>query len=542
MSQQKTAWLFGLAAGYCLIAMHLSWPNRGGSGFYLPWNMVGALFMALFILGAMLFSRPPLAVSGFFNRLALGGLILLLPACWAAEPWLSEALPRLLGLGLGVMAYLALLQIPLDRRRRRRLLTLLLAAAVIEALLGMAQYSLLQPGNGFGYDTLKNRPYGVFQQWNLMASFIATGLALALYLLSRRGRLSPLVSLLGGAMLTLAPLLLILIASRAGLLAAVLLAPWQWLMLHRLNRRRAGHALWLLAAGTLAGFALVALNGATRAIDVAEPIFYRLAYWQEAVRMIAERPWFGWGYGHFRHDFLHHFYQNHRSGMESASVTHPHNEVLLWGVEGGLLSLCGVGVIGWGLWRLLRRRARPLRPAPWQAALPILLHMMVEYPLYLSAAHAVLLLAILRAGDLRRRCRLPPMAQRASRGAAAVSAALMLIYMLNGLHSALIITRVEKTGLRQFAPMNQVISPTPWQTRYDFDSQLRLLLQYPRTRDAAALRSYRRWAENEIRVRPEANIYFNLIRVSRLLQQPQRAAQLQSQARRLFPHDGRFEE
>ncbi|CAI2452685.1 Domain of uncharacterised function (DUF3366) [Serratia ficaria] len=118
----------------------------------------------------------------------------------------------------------------------------------------------------------------------------------------------------------------------------------------------------------------------------------------------------------------------------------------------------------------------------------------------------------------------------------------MLIYMLNGLHSALIITRVEKTGLRQFAPMNQVISPTPWQTRYDFDSQLRLLLQYPRTRDAAALRSYRRWAENEIRVRPEANIYFNLIRVSRLLQQPQRAAQLQSQARRLFPHDGRFEE
>ncbi|CAI2531756.1 PglL family O-oligosaccharyltransferase [Serratia liquefaciens] len=543
MSKSKAAWLFGLAAFYCLIAMHIYWPNRGGSGFYLPWNLVGGIFIALLIIGAMLFSRPPLATSGFFNLLASGSLILILPLLWAQQPWLSEALPRLMGLVLGVLAYFALLQIPLDRRWRRRLLMLLLAATVIEALLGLVQYSLLQPGNWMGYNTLKNRPYGIFQQWNLMASFMATGLALALYLLSARRPLSRSLQWLAAAMLLLAPLLLIVIASRVGLLAALLLSPLQLWMLYRLNRRRAGIALLLLMAGVSAGLLLVMLNGATRALMLPEPIFYRLTYWQEALDMIAERPWLGWGYGHFQHDFLHHFYTTHSSGMESVAISHPHNEILLWGVEGGLLSLSGITLIVWGLCRLLRHsRPVPLRPAPWLAALPILLHMMVEYPLYLSAAHAVLLLVILRVSDLRRRLRLPSHSQLPLRLTTAGIAALMVPYLLNGLHSALIITAVEKSGLRQFGPMSQVITPTPWQVRYDYDMQLRQLLQYPQTRDMATLLSYQQWAENEIRVRPDANIYINLMAVSRLLQQPQRAADLQRQAKRLFPHDARFEE
>lgn len=543
MSKSKAAWLFGLVAFYCLIAMHIYWPNRGGSGFYLPWNLVGGIFIALMILGAMLFSQRPLVTSVFFNRLALGGLTLLLPLLWTQQPWLSEALPRLMGLVLGVLAYFALLQIPLDRVRRRNLLILLLAATVIEALFGLVQYTLLQPGNWIGYNSLKNRPYGIFQQWNLMASFMATGLALALYLLSNQRRMSYRLQWLSASILVLAPLLLIVIASRVGLLAALLLSPLQLWMLYRLNRRRATAALLLLIAGVATGILLVMLNGATRVITVAEPIFYRLTYWQEALRMIAERPWFGWGYGHFQHDFLHHFYTTHSTGMESVAISHPHNEILLWGIEGGLLSLSGVTVIFWGFWHLLQRtRALPLRPAPWMAALPILLHMMVEYPLYLSAAHAVLLLVILRTSDVRRRLRLPPRSQLTLRLLAAGVAVLMLPYLLNGLHSALIITAVEKTGLRQFAPMSQVMAPTPWQVRYDYDVQLQRLLQYPQTRDTATLLRYQQWAENEILVRPDANIYINLMAVSRLLQQPQRAADLQHQARRLFPHDMRFEE
>lgn len=90
--------------------------------------------------------------------------------------------------------------------------------------------------------------------------------------------------------------------------------------------------------------------------------------------------------------------------------------------------------------------------------------------------------------------------------------------------------------------MSQVISPTLWQTRYDYNIQLQRLLQYPRTRDPAALLSYQQWAENEIRVRPDPNIYVNLIAISRLQHQLWQAASLQRQASQLFPQDTRFEQ
>ncbi|WP_431224597.1 Wzy polymerase domain-containing protein [Serratia sp. L9] len=255
------------------------------------------------------------------------------------------------------------------------------------------------------------------------------------------------------------------------------------------------------------------------------------------------KPLLGWGYGSFQYQFLHHIHLTQPDLPLSFNLSHPHNELLLWAVEGGLPSLLGIALLGLGLWRLLRRRLRfPREPAPWIAMLPIALHMMVEYPLYLSAAHAIFLLVILRVSDVRLTYRRAAGTQRFARITAGGLSLLTLLYMVNGLHSALIINTVEKQGLKPFDTLQRVITPTPWQTRYDFDIHLHQLLQYPQSKDIAALRGYQRWAENEIRVRPEANIYFNLILVSRLLLQPQRAIDLLFEAQRLFPEDMRFKE
>lgn len=528
-----------ILAGYLLIAMHIHWPNRGGSGFYLPWNMVGIIVMMLVIIITMRFSGSPLFSSRLFSALLVGGVILLLPALWSAEPWLSEVMPRQLGLLSGILLYFALLQIPLDHRWRQRLLLLLLTAVFIEAILGLVQYILLQnySGSWMGFDTNYTRPYGIFQQVNVMASFMASGLALALCLLGRRqtkGRISQ--GLIAGV-LVLAPLLLMMILSRVGLLAAILLTPLQLIILWRSHPRRMMYALALIASGVLCGVVLMLLNGAAREVTSAAPVLYRLIYWQEALRMIAERPWLGWGYGHFEHDFINHFNINYNI----ESVSHPHNELLYWGVEGGLLSLTGIAVITWGGWLLLRRmRPRLLRPGVWLATLPILLHMMLEYPLYQSAAHAVMLLLLLRVCDVRRQNEMPLQIQPLLRIGISAIAALLMLYMLNGLHSSLIITAVEKTGLQQFDAMSKVMTPTPWQARYDFDVQLHQMMNYSQTQDPEILQGYQRWAENEIRVRPDANTYFNLIQISRVLNQLTRAAQLKRQAQKLYPQDSRF--
>ena len=54
---------------------------------------------------------------------------------------------------------------------------------MIQALFGYFQYFFLEAGNMFGYNTKANRPYGIFQQPNVMASFLATGFVLSAYLL-----------------------------------------------------------------------------------------------------------------------------------------------------------------------------------------------------------------------------------------------------------------------------------------------------------------------------------------------------------------------
>ena len=115
--------------------------------------------------------------------------------CCCCCPWpipgfelQDYAIPRLLGLFAGLLFLFGLYQWRLERPTRDRLLYLLLRAVAIEALLGLVQYYLLTPGNWIGYDIRANRPYGIFQQPNVMASFMATGLALAIWLELRGGQ------------------------------------------------------------------------------------------------------------------------------------------------------------------------------------------------------------------------------------------------------------------------------------------------------------------------------------------------------------------
>ncbi|GAL06362.1 lipid A core-O-antigen ligase [Photobacterium aphoticum] len=101
---------------------------------------------------------------------------------------------------------------------------MILAAVWLQTLFGWVQFLLLEPGNPFGYDTVANRPYGIFQQPNVMASFLATGLVLSAYMLARipmyRGKWSwQHVCLLLTPVATI-PLLVVL-SSRTGWLAAV---------------------------------------------------------------------------------------------------------------------------------------------------------------------------------------------------------------------------------------------------------------------------------------------------------------------------------
>ena len=74
-----------------------------------------------------------------------------------------------------------------------------------------------------GYNTTQNRPNGIFQQVNVMASFVATGLAISLFLglMPQKKPVSRSVLALRLVMAFSGPLLLVVIQSRTGQLAGL---------------------------------------------------------------------------------------------------------------------------------------------------------------------------------------------------------------------------------------------------------------------------------------------------------------------------------
>ncbi len=332
--------LFALAVVY-LLAMHFFMPNPGGAGLALSFNTTVwiATSITLAIGLYQLANNQALRYSKLTIGLWLSCALLTLPITYSNADWF-HTLGRLVGLWAGFTLFLVLQQFRFSNKHKQRLLWFILLGSVIEAVIGLIQYFWLEPGNPFGYDTEANRPYGIFQQPNVMASFLATGLVLSGYLLARQpekydSRWSKIGILYATPLLT-APLLVVL-ASRTGWLASLLsialVAPY----LYRFASRRR-FTLWLLAItlGICAGFTAMYGQGTSGFVankaDLESP---RRFTFPQTIDMIIEKPFTGYGYGKFEAQYLlytarqHQLNSSYPAGL--ASMDHPHNELLYWG-------------------------------------------------------------------------------------------------------------------------------------------------------------------------------------------------------------------
>lgn len=526
---------------YFLVLMHHYWPNRGGSGFYLPGNMLGMAIFGCIILLTSLKVSSSLSYSTCSMWLIAGVGILLLPILWIDEDFFSNVQSRLLGLSVGVIAYFCLLQWRIDSSDRKRIIFLLFIACFIEGVLGLLQY--FDFVNGTGYEVADHRPFGIFQQTNVMASFMATGLTLGVGIYASIKRLPIWITCLISISMIIFPFLLTVIGSRTGVLAAIILFPIQFRILWRSSRQGACRAAFLMLLGVSIG-CFLDFWFPSRDMASMTTVNYRLLYWEVALKMLAVHPWIGWGYGHFQHDFLHYFYNQHPEVTESILLIHPHNEILLWAVEGGALGVIGCGVLIVSMLTILHRKLRlgirlQLFQTPLLAAIPILLHMLVEYPLYLSAPHVFVLLLIIRVSDVRKKTiYFSTVNILVSRVIIFMIGFSLIVYMLNGMLVANIITRVEKNGLRNIKSFTSFLHPHPWEIRENYDLKLADLLNHKNRMDN--ITNYKNWGEEEIKVRPDATIYINLIKIYKLQGNNQRAYILMQEGHTIYPADERW--
>lgn len=553
MEQERLArWMLACMACYVLLAMHLYLPHLFGIGLQLPFNVVGWLFVgAMTSLGLWNWHRRRLLTSRFWLGLLVASALLWAPFFyWHNNTVAGHALPRMLAFTGGLLFFLALQQCRFNERGRRYLLYCLLAAVSVEILLGLAQFFVLQPGNWFGYNTEVRSPYGIFQHRNVMSSFVATGMVLAVYLWLHEAK-SPwrwfvVKSIWYAAVLGAGAILVVLLQSRAGqlglLLGLLLLQPLLWQILVKTHAKRLLVSLLLIPLGVVLGImGLAGFDMSKRSLSIYTDADGRFDIYAHGLRMWLDQPWFGFGYGSFESAF----YRTYATWRELTpgaqplftEMGHPHNEFLLWAIEGGVLPLIGLVIIT-GLVLQLLYRLPITQSLAWVGVLmPIFIHSLTEFPFYHSLPHWLMILVLLYVIDAqygqRRLLVAPPAWSRWPIRAWGVG---VMLFMATGLYAGQQLTRYAHNEQHSAAELKRVINPLIWYDRVAFYRHHQQLTHALLHQEQTQLLDYADWAQRFVLHTPRAGVYYNAYLALGSVGHEDEAQLLLDEARRLYPN------
>ena len=269
-----------------------------------------------------------------------------------------------------------------------------LLAALLSAWMGLLQYFGASAGLGdWVNSTHLGEAYANLRQRNQFATLINIGLVALLWWVAQSRAAPDWRPAAGMAAAVLLGLGNAASSSRTGLvqlgLIAVLVLMW--------TRRGAG---WrqpairrvLLVTGLTYGVAALALpilagvdpNASgilSRLHDGGPGCASRLILWRNVIHLIGQHPWLGWGWGEL--DFAH-FITLYPGPRFCEILDNAHNLPLHLAVELGIpvaLLVCGGGL--WCVWRAQPwRETDATRQLAWGVLAVILLHSLLEYPLW----------------------------------------------------------------------------------------------------------------------------------------------------------------
>tara|TARA_Y100001956_G_scaffold82830_1_gene105996 strand:- start:3546 stop:5330 length:1785 start_codon:yes stop_codon:yes gene_type:complete len=546
---------FLVAFGFIyIVAMHFFMPNPGGSGLALSFNpttwlaLSAAIAIGLYQVGTEGKLRYNKLTIGFF----ISCLLLTVPVLYPTSD-LILSIGKLTGLWAGYILFVVLQQFRFSNKQKQRLLWFIVIAVAIEAIIGWVQYLYLAPGNPFGYNTVNNRPYGIFQQPNVMATFLATGLAISGYLLPRQPikyqtKISDVALLYIMPALTL-PLMIVL-ASRTGWLSAILVmvGVLPYLFRFATPKRFWGWSISLIT-GVILGlthtFVFSPSENAQQQItnklssDQAREFIY-----PQVLDMFIEKPFTGYGYGQFESEYIVYTARQHQLNVSYPAglpaMDHPHNELLYWGVEGGLVPVIAIILAAFLVLTRIYHGKKGTRLALFALFVPIVLHSQLEYPFYHSAIHWITFITLLYWIDQRantyRSASFSFLSQTGLRVSSLVVPILTGVYMTSALHTNYILTQFEKSSPKDPDILSQVTNPIVWQDRYDWDIYSTYLNIGLYKQDPEFIQPYIDWSLKIIKDKPRPAFYNNLILAYQGIGDEEKAEQIRSEAQFLFPN------
>jgi O-antigen polymerase len=564
-------------------------PNRAGPGLEMPVNLLAWGGMSLLVLcgAATVWVRGEVRLSPRLAAIAFAALLLTLPWLWTpAGPMRESALLRLIGIWAAVLLFWALLQARLDNRACAHLLTALWAMTLLQAVLGVIQLfmpSLAWSWMGYLPASADWRPYGIFQRGNLLGSFLATGIGLAMagvLTASPPDGSNRKCHLAIWKMLSLVPLWAVLLwaQGRTGVLGGIVMLISLSLWGRRRNRPLTG--LWICSVlGITLGLLLpyTSVWPFRHELDLLHTgsNSERLYLLAGTLQMIIEHPLSGWGLGSFEVTWPVMLQKTGQSNTALYTFTHPHNEVLYAWAEGGIVALLGMVILA-GTWLWPHNRSdelahsMPFATAPFSLlATPLILHMMTEYPMYQSALHLFMLVLLLRLAWPPKGTAYVPVGQsnglmakrlRSNRRVAFLQARFIVkilsvavlvgslgafIVLMGGVGVQQTLTQWERSGMNDQA-MQQRLNRLPrWVTfsqwsRLDYDRHTALLLAFNTTRNLQYLMAYQIWGYRYLEVHNDAEVSAALVQIAKALGNSGEAMRLRARARLSFPRDSRF--
>ena len=513
-----------------LLAMHYMQNNVGGAGLALPFNSSSWIAVSIVIAVGLW----QVALKGRFEGsrqdliLACTLVALALPLLWSEPPWRQQSYDRYIALLAMWLVICGHRQFALTTTQTERLYSLVIVAGLFQTALCLVQFFFAEQLVWVdGY-----RPRGTFQQTNLVATFIGTAMAIALYQASK-STLSPSSKYLPPFMLSLGACVLVLIASRTGVLGTSIALIWLTALLGW--RKTARNWLYIALGVTMGALLTTSVEESGRSDSITAP-GYRATLYSLSAELITERPISGWGLGKFQAVYMERQARHQAEGSAfsywNQGINHPHNELLFWGVEGGILPLVSLLIMGilvsYRTWRYGNRHTKAI----WLCALPIALHTQTELPLYLSAPHLALLAILVS------ECEPGPIKT------IRISATKLLRFAAPGLVlivSGFMITNLHAIQLLYEAPTTpnafiKIVNPIGQQKRInELLSQVLSVSENPSARKAAE-----DMARNEATLRPSVGSYRILANVLHANGKPQESEEVVIYARYLFPGDPAF--
>lgn len=538
---------------FFLGSIHYTEPNNGGSGLSIPTNVVSWIVVSWLIgLGFLKLASNARVVYTNLSLCLLGCVFLLsFPTFFPDSRLVNESVVHY-GLMGGVLFFFALLQYKPGLRDLTVLLLLALSGIIIEALGGWRSYLDISISEfsigGLGSDL----PVGAMKQRNVMATFMVMGLIISGYFLD--DSLTAFIANKSKKILTvfvvLTPVivipLVVLLKSRTGWLAGglsfLLLLPYIYA---KGNKKKV--YFWL--GSVLIGLMLTPIFDqiSSQAVVVSSEKLNlsgaRNFFYPQIIDLAMEKPVLGHGFGSFENEYVRFSARGYAEGdyvePAYANLSHPHNEILYWWVEGGIFGLAGILLAAILVLKAIFKLKQWTEKLVLLALLfPIVLHTQTELPFYLSIAHWILFIILLLLVDIKTQQykEVKINYQLLPAILAVMIPVLTTIFMLTTIQSGRLLNRVELDMTADVVILEGITNPIVWGDRLKWDMSFGLLALSIYQQQPELAKKYIAFAEEIIKRQPRSGYYQFLVIAYKVVGDENKARSTQEEAEFLFPN------